>query len=119
MNPLQFFSNLLQTISIEVPYQAYLPAGTKAFSKPGGIDWGIASGGVVTIGAIWLGHSRVDFPLWDNGKPFWVPVVLQEYVPDEPPPPDPPDPDPTIFITHTIQVYSNGSIRIDGIYYAG
>jgi len=65
----------------------------------------------------WVANGKVfvKFGIWSqfiwapNSKTGWVnPLVLEPFVPVEP------DPDPTIHITHTIEVYSDGSIRVDG-----
>lgn len=44
---------------------------------------------------------------------WYQPVTTPEPTP-EPPPPPPPDPEPTVTLKHVIQVYSDGSLRIDG-----
>jgi GH25 family lysozyme M1 (1,4-beta-N-acetylmuramidase) len=47
-------------------------------------------------------------------KRIWLRDYAPEPVTPPPPPPPDPDPEPTVTLKHTIQTYSDGTIRIDG-----
>lgn len=47
----------------------------------------------------------------------WSKAIWFKYAPVVVNPPPPPPPDPTVTLKHTIEVYSNGSLKIDGIPY--
>ena len=62
-------------------------------------------------GKAYVKFGNLVLGLWmPNGKAGWVPMMaLEKYTP-----PAPPDPEPTIHLTHSIEIYSDGSIRVDG-----
>lgn len=68
----------------------------------------VEGNGTSTITRVWR-NNVVKFSGW--GYMTWDGYVQIDGVVEPPPV----DPNPTVTLTHTIQVYSDGSIRVDGI----
>ena len=85
----------------------------KLWNQPNGSQIDQLPAGVEVTGDAPLGEFVfLRTPKQGYTKKIWL--AGYALVPVAPPPPPNPDPEPTVILKHTIQTYSDGTIRIDG-----
>jgi len=99
---------------MDFPFQANITSGAKAFNPTGTIGWGAVPDNMlmnVTVIDVIGDKYKIGSPLWSNDKVWTVRQIYVTQIDDT----EPPDEEvPTIFLKHIIEVYSDGSLFIDG-----
>ena len=98
-----------------------IKSGAHGYNTRGDTDWGVVDRHLATLEHVMLGLKvnsekfgalmQILQPLWDGTKLFCVQEADLIQI-EEPPPPNP-----TIHITFTILVYSDGSIDVNGVHF--